>query len=109
ADLRAADLEAADLRDAKLEGANLQDAMLENVKLDGARYDATTTWPRDFLLPPTKNVWSLKSTLLSPSRPIEYLLSALFWGSLLVLGVYNEYSQDPIRFMARLNNRICVV
>src|SRR5690606_28431549 len=65
--------------------------------------------PRDFLLPPTKNVWSLKSTLLSPSRPIEYLLSALFWGSLLVLGVYNEYSQDPIRFMARLNNRICVV
>lgn len=109
ADLRATCLEAADLRDAKLEGANLQDAKLENARLEGARYDADTIWPQDFPLPPTKSVWSLKSILLSPSRPIEYVFSVLFWGSILVLGVYNEYSQDPVRFMARMNNRICVV
>ncbi|HHY56709.1 MAG TPA: pentapeptide repeat-containing protein [Chloroflexi bacterium] len=109
ADLRDAHLEAADLRDAKLEGANLQDAKLENARLEGARYDANTIWPQGFSLPPSKNVWSLKSILLSPSRPIEYALSVLFWGSIVVLGVYNEYSQDPVRFMARLNNRICVV
>jgi uncharacterized protein YjbI with pentapeptide repeats len=50
-DLRGADLRGADLRDADLRGADLQNdgAHLTNLgwaRFQGARYDATTSWPR---------------------------------------------------------------
>lgn len=47
AKLREADLSQADLRGASFDGARLTD-----VALGGARYDVTTTWPKDFRMKP---------------------------------------------------------
>lgn len=105
ANLQAAQLEVADLREAKLEGANLKDAKLRGVKLESARYDANTIWPQDFTLPPANFVWSLQSALFSPSRPVEYVLSALFWGFILI---YIWYPRDLDKFWAQLSTNRCM-